>query len=52
MLQILIPFETSEVLQILQRILEKQEVNWQILLSCLATFLVCFPKASAGIQGL
>ncbi|KAK7497691.1 hypothetical protein BaRGS_00011086 [Batillaria attramentaria] len=42
--------QTGEVLEMLRRILEKQEVNWQMVLSCLATFLVCFQQASASIQ--
>nr|KAG5707158.1 hypothetical protein BaRGS_017842 [Batillaria attramentaria] len=50
--ELLLPFETGEVLEMLRRILEKQEVNWQMVLSCLATFLVCFQQASASIQGL
>ena len=50
-LQLLVPFDGSEVLEMLRRILEKQEVNWQMLLSYLATFLVCFPTAATDIQG-
>ncbi|XP_070205068.1 Fanconi anemia group A protein-like [Littorina saxatilis] len=48
--QLLVPFESSEVVELLRRILEKQEVNWQMLLSFLATFLVCFPSAATDIQ--
>ena len=49
--QLLVPFDSGEVLEMLRRILEKQEVNWQMLLSCMATFLICFPSAATDIQG-
>ncbi|KAL8593129.1 hypothetical protein ACOMHN_018055 [Nucella lapillus] len=48
--QLLVPFESGEVVEVLRRILDKQEVNWQTLLSFLATFLVCFPAAARDIQ--
>lgn len=40
------------MLGMLHRILEKQEVNWQYLLSFLAVYLVCFQQASVAIQGM
>ncbi|XP_046550672.1 Fanconi anemia group A protein homolog [Haliotis rubra] len=49
--QLFLPFESKEILEVLQRILERQEVNWQTVLSFIATFLVCFPDASRLLQG-
>ncbi|XP_041376120.1 Fanconi anemia group A protein-like [Gigantopelta aegis] len=43
--QLFIPFAAGDVLEILQRVLDRQEVNWETLLSFLATYLVCFPGA-------
>ncbi|XP_067651432.1 Fanconi anemia group A protein homolog [Haliotis asinina] len=49
--QLFLPFESREILEVLQRILERQEVNWQTVLSFIATFLVCFTDASKLLQG-
>ncbi|ESO98286.1 hypothetical protein LOTGIDRAFT_159082 [Lottia gigantea] len=48
--QLMLVFEAREVLDILNRILERQEVNWENVLSFLATFLVCFKDASSLIE--
>jgi hypothetical protein len=44
-------FEASEVVSILQQVLEKQEVNWQIVLGLVATYLVCMPQAPQHLEG-
>jgi hypothetical protein len=49
--QLLSVFESREVVEILHRILEKQEVNWSMLLTFLATFLVTFTSAAKDVQG-
>ncbi|XP_048254988.1 Fanconi anemia group A protein homolog [Haliotis rufescens] len=49
--QLFLPFESREIMEVLQRILERQEVNWQTVLSFIATFLVCFPDAPKLLQG-
>lgn len=35
----------------LQEVLETQEVNWQYVLSCLSTLVVCFPEAQQLFKG-
>lgn len=36
----------------LQEVLETQEVNWQHVLSCLSTLVVCFPEAQHLVKGM
>lgn len=35
----------------LQEVLEMQEVNWQHVLSCVSTLVVCFPEAQQLVKG-
>lgn len=43
--QLLLPLTTEDVLEKLQRILDQQEVNWQLLLTFVSTMIVCLPEA-------
>lgn len=36
----------------LQEVLETREVNWQRVLSCVSTLVVCFPEALQLVQGV
>lgn len=36
----------------LQEVLEMQEVNWQHVLSCVSTLVVCFPEAQPLVKGM
>ena len=51
MFQLLLPLTTSEVLEKLQRILEQQEVNWQLLLTFVSTMIVCLSDAQKTFLG-
>ncbi|XP_064641376.1 Fanconi anemia group A protein homolog [Lineus longissimus] len=45
-------FDSMEVLNIIKRVLARQEVNWETVLSFAATFLVLFRDASDVYRGL
>ena len=41
----------EDVLEKLQRILDQQEVNWQLLLTFVSTMIVCLPEAQKTFLG-
>ena len=52
-MQLMLPFEATEVVQQLKLVLQDQtEINWEAILTFTATFLVCFPESPALIQGM
>ena len=51
-LQLMLVFETSEIIKLLQRIVEQEDVNWESLLSFTAAFLVYFSQAPKQLNGM
>ena len=49
--QVLVMLGPGESVGRLQEVLETQEVNWQCVLSCLSTLVVCFPEAQQLLKG-
>lgn len=49
--QVLVMLGPGESVGRLQEVLETQEVNWQYVLSCLSTLVVCFPEAQQLFKG-
>lgn len=50
--QLLTVFNAAELVAILQRVLEQKEVNWQHVLTCVATAVVCQADAASHFQGM
>ena len=50
-LQLLTIFDVSEVMELMQRLLEQNEVNWRSLLSFVSVLLVCETTAKALFSG-
>ncbi|CAH1780489.1 unnamed protein product [Owenia fusiformis] len=50
--QLLLPFETFEILDFVRHLLEEQEVNWQAVLTFIATLSVSLPDAPQHIKDL
>ena len=51
-LQLLVKFNAEEALQLLQRVLEQQEVNWAAVLGFTATLLVTYSGMSKLLIGM
>jgi hypothetical protein len=49
---LMLVFDAVEVLNIIRRVLARQEVNWETVLSFAATFLVLFRDASDVYKGM
>ncbi|CAH7046238.1 Fanca [Phodopus roborovskii] len=48
--RVFVTLGTEESVGRLQEVLETQEVNWQHVLSCLSTLVVCFPEAQQLVK--
>ena len=51
-LQLLVVFNAEEALQLLQRVLEQQEVNWAAVLGFTGTLLVTYSEMAKLLMGM